>query len=67
VDKEALVFVAEIVAKDALDAVAFLLYDQFGEVIVMDASHVDVGVAIPGSGYGLGGQDTVQDEKGTYQ
>jgi hypothetical protein len=44
-----------------------LLYDEFGEVVIMDARHVDVGMAIPGSGYGLSGQDAVHGEEGTYQ
>jgi hypothetical protein len=66
VDEEALVFIAEIITEDAFDAVAFLLDDQFREVIIMNARHVDVSVAIPGAGNSLSGEAAIDGEEGTY-
>jgi hypothetical protein len=43
-----------------------LFYDQLGEIVVVDAGHIDVGVAIPATGYGLGGKAAMEDEEGTY-
>ena len=55
VDKETLVFVSKVVAEDAFDAVTFLFEDEFGEVVVVDAGHFYIGVAVPATGDGLGG------------
>ena len=54
VDKEALIFIAEIVAEDPFHPGAFLFDDQLREVIIVHAGQVYVGVSIPGTGNGLG-------------
>ena len=55
VDEIALVFIAEVVAEDAFDPGAFLLDDQFSEVIVVHTGQVDVSMSVVGAGYELGG------------
>ena len=52
-DEKALVFVPEVIAKDAVYTVAFLFDDQFGQVVVMHAGHFHVGTSEPRSGGGL--------------
>ena len=66
VDEKALVFVAEIIAEDAFHPGSFLFDDQFREIVIVHAAQVDVGVAIPGAGNGLGVSPGGKQAKNTY-
>ena len=53
-DEKALIFVAEVVAKDAFYPGALLFDHQFGQVVIMYAGQFHVCTTEPGAGDGLG-------------
>jgi len=56
VDKEALVFIPEIIAKYTFYPVALLCDHQLGEVVIVYTRQFHIGTAKPGPGGSLGAQ-----------
>jgi hypothetical protein len=48
-DEKTLIFIPEIISKDAIYLVACLFDDELGEVVVVHAGQFHVGLSIPGS------------------
>src|ERR1700761_2771090 len=60
VDEKALIFIAEVIAKDAFYACTFLFDNELCEIVVVHSGQIDIGVTIPGTG------DTLSGEPGGY-